>query len=149
MYSRSNVESFNIAKDKGLIGSNYLTWSPVRCAGPKYVRKLSVERNVLNTLELKCGNKAFGPLTSKGKNFYASLIKEKAKHSRGSTKLMSDFNLSEEETRKAFVLAKSVALETFVQCFQFKILNDILFLNTRLQKIGRIQSDICTFCQTH
>ena len=61
---------------------------------------------------------------------------------------MSDFNLSEEETRKAFVLAKSVALETFVQCFQFKILNDILFLNTRLAKIGRIQSDLCTFCQT-
>ena len=62
---------------------------------------------------------------------------------------MSDFNrLSEEETRKAFVLAKSVALETFVQCFQFKILNDVLFLNTRLAKIGRIQSDLCTFCQT-
>ena len=61
---------------------------------------------------------------------------------------MSDFNLSsEEETRKAFVLAKSVALETFVQCFQFKILN-ILFLNTRLAKIGRIQSDLCSFCQT-
>ena len=61
---------------------------------------------------------------------------------------MSDFNLSEEETRKAFVLAKSVALETFVQCFQFKILIDILFLNIRLAEIGRIQSDLCTFCQT-
>jgi len=58
---------------------------------------------------------------------------------------MSDFK---EETRKAFVLAKSVALETFIQCFQFKILNNILFLNTRLAKIRRIQSDICTFCQT-
>ena len=84
----------------------------------------------------------------KSKNFYASLILEKAKHSRGFVKLMSDFNLSEEETRKAFVLAKSVALETFVQCFQFKILNDILFLNTRVAKIGRIQSDLCSFCQT-
>ena len=28
---------------------------------------------------------------------------------------MWDFNLSEEEPQKAFVLAKSVALETFVQ----------------------------------
>ena len=148
MYSRNNVESFNIAKDKGLMGSNYLTWTAVRCAVPKYLRNLTVERNVLNTLELKCGNKDFDPLTSKSKHFYASLIKEKAKHSRGFIKLMSDFNLSEEETRKAFVLGKSVALETFVQCFQFKILNDILFLNTRLQKIGRIQSDLCTFCQT-
>ena len=97
MYSRNNVESFNIAKDKGLMGSNYLTWTAVRCAVPKYLRNLTVERNVLNTLELKCGNKDFDPLTSKSKNFYASLIKEKAKHSRGFTKLMSDFNFSEEE----------------------------------------------------
>ena len=148
MYSRNNVESFNIAKDKGLIGSNYLTWSAVCCAVPKYLRNLTVERNVLNTLELKCGNKDFDPLTSKSKNFYASFILEKAKHSRGFVKLMSDFNLSQEVTRKAFVLAKSVALETFVQCFQFKILNDILFLNTRLAKIGRIQSDLCSFRQT-
>ena len=148
MYSRNNVESFNIVKDKGLIGSNYLTWSAVRCAVPKYLRNLTVERNVLNTLQLKCGDKDFDPLESKSKNFYAYLIKEKAKHSRGFVKLMSAFNLSEEETRKAFVLAKSVAVETFVQCFQFKILNDILFLNTRLAKIGRIQSDLCSFCQT-
>ena len=121
MYSRNNVESFKIAKDKGLISSNYLTWSAVRWAVPKYLRNLTVERNVLNTLELKCGiNKDFDPLTSKSKNFYASLIKEKAKHSRGFVKIMSDFNLSEEETRKASLLAKSVVLETFVQCFQFK-----------------------------
>ena len=46
------------------------------------------------------------------------------------------------------MLVKSVALETFVQCFQFKILNNILVLNTRLVNIGRIQSDLCAFCQT-
>ena len=148
MFSRSNVESFSIAKDKGLIGSNYLTWSAVRCSVPKHLRNLIVDRNALNTLELKCGNKGFDPISSKSRNFYAFLIQEKAKHSRGFYKLMSNFNLSEEETRKAFVLLKSVALETFVQFFQFKILNDILFLNTRLLKIGRIQSDVCTFCRT-
>jgi len=95
----------------------------------KYLRNLIVDRNVLNTLELKCG-KDFDPLSSKNRNFYAFLIQEKAKHSRGFYKLMSDFNLSEEETPKTFVLANSVALETLVQCFQFKILNDILFYNT-------------------
>ena len=41
-----------------------------------------------------------------------------------------------------------MVIVVIVQCFQFKILNDILFLNTRLAKIGRIQSDLCTFCQT-
>ena len=33
-----------------------------------------------------------------------------------------------------------------MQCFQFKILNDILFTNSRLAKIGLIQNDLCTFC---
>ena len=69
--------------------------------------------------------KDFDPLSSNSRNFYAFLIQE-----------------------KAFVLLKSVALETFAQCFQFRILNNILFLNTRLAKIERIQSDLCTFCQT-
>ena len=122
IYSRNNVESFNIAKDKGLTGSNYLTWSAVRCSVPKYLRNLTVDRNVLNTLELKCGNKDFDPLWSKSKNFYAFLIQEKAKHSRGFYKTMSGFNLSEEETRKAFVLAKSVALETAI-CTMFSVQN--------------------------
>ena len=36
--------------------------------------------------------------------------------------------------------------ETYLQCFQFKILNDILFTNSRLAKIGLIQSDHCTLC---
>ena len=35
-----------------------------------------------------------------------------------------------------------------MQCFQFKILNDILFTNSRLAKIGLIQSDLCTFYNT-
>ena len=60
---------------------------------------------------------------------------------------MSDFSLSEDEVSKAFILIKSVVSETFVQSFQFKILNDILFLNSRLAKIGMIQNDLCTFCQ--
>ena len=54
---------------------------------------------------------------------------------------------SEDEVSKAFILIKSVVSETFVQSFQFKILNDILFLNSRLAKIGMIQNDLCTVCQ--
>ena len=35
-----------------------------------------------------------------------------------------------------------------MQCFQFKLLNDILYINYRLAKIGLIQSDLCTFYNT-
>ena len=33
-----------------------------------------------------------------------------------------------------------------MQCYQFKILSNILFTNSRLAKLGLIQSDLCTFC---
>ena len=48
--------------------------------------------------------------------------------------------------KKAFSLIRTCICETFVQCFQFKILNDILFTNSRLAEIGLIQSDLWTFC---
>ena len=33
----------------------------------------------------------------------------------------------------------------FIRSFQFKILNDITFTNSRLAKIGYVQDDSCTF----
>ena len=147
MFSLNNIDSFNMIKDKGLIGTNFLTWSAIRCSVPKHLRNLNVERNVLRTLEFKYGNKSFDPISSKSKDFYTLLIKEKAIFSRGFKKLMATHCLSEEEICKAFSLIKSIAFESFVRCFQFKILSDILFLNSRLVKIGAVESDRCTFCQ--
>ena len=86
---------------------------------PKYLRNPTVERNVLNTFEFKFVNKDFDPLTSKSKNFYAFLCK-KAKHSRGFTKLMSDFNLDEEETRKAFYWQNMLLLKHLYNVFSSK-----------------------------
>ena len=60
--------------------------------------------------------------------------------------MKSKFSIDEVETKKAFSLIRTCICETYVQCFQFKILNDILFTNSRLAKIGLIQSDLCTFC---
>lgn len=98
MYFWNNVEFFNIVKDKGLIGLNYLMWFVVCCVVLKYLRNFIVERNVLNIFELKCGiNKDFDFFMSKSKNFYVFFIKEKVKYLRGFVKFMLDFNLSEEE----------------------------------------------------
>ena len=60
--------------------------------------------------------------------------------------MKSKFSIDDVETKKAFSLIRTCICETYVQCFQFKILNDILFTNSRLAKIGLIQSDLCTFC---
>ena len=61
--------------------------------------------------------------------------------------MKSKFSIDDTETEKAFSLIRTCIWETYLQCFQFKILNDILFTNSRLAKIGLIQSDLCTFCK--
>ena len=47
---------------------------------------------------------------------------------------------------KAFLNLKTVSSETFIRSFQFKFLDDIIYTNVRLAKIGYVPKDTCTFC---
>ena len=67
--------------------------------------------------------------------------------SRGFTKLKEDFDLDDMTVSKAFLNLKTVSSETFMRSFQFKFLNDIIYTNVRLAKIGYVPEDICTFCE--
>ena len=147
-FDLSNTESFNLAKHNGLKDSNFLTWSGVRCAVPSHlkIRSREVNRDQVRSLQFKIGDKTFDPALSKSRDFYGLLTSCKATESRGFTKLKSKFSIDDVKTKKAFSLIRTCICETYVQCFQFKILNDILFTNSRLAKIGLIQSDLCTFC---
>ena len=51
-------------------------------------------------------------------------------------KLESDFSLSTDQVSQFFILPHSVALESYVKAFQYKVLNSILYTNTKLCKIG-------------
>ena len=61
--------------------------------------------------------------------------------------LKCEFNLSDEVLKKAFSLPHSVAFEPYVKTSQFKVLNSILYTNSKLHKIGHIADDLCTFCK--
>ena len=67
--------------------------------------------------------------------------------SRGFTKLKEDFDLDDMTVSKAFLNLKNVSSETFMRSFQFKFLNDIIYTNVRLAKIGYVPKDTCTFCE--
>ena len=62
--------------------------------------------------------------------------------------MKSKFSIDDDEAKKAFSLIKPCISETYVHCLQFKILNDILFTNSHLAKIGLVQIDLCSFCNT-
>ena len=57
-----------------------------------------------------------------------------------------DFDLDDISVSKAFLNLMAVSSETFIRSFQFKFLDDIIYTNERLAKIGYVLKDTCTFC---
>jgi len=136
MLLNMNLESYNIAKRKGLKQSNFLVWTGIPQAIPPNLKCSEFNKNELNSLEFQCGETRFNPLTSRSKNFYELLILRKARVSRGFIKWKEKFCLDDTAVSKAFLNVRSISSETFVRSFQFKILNDITFTNYCLAEIG-------------
>ena len=82
----------------------------------------------------KTNNRTF--LMKKSKDYYTKLISKKAKFSNNSLVLKRDFSLNEDQLRKVFLLPHMVCSEAYVKAFQYKVLNSILYTNTKLHKIG-------------
>ena len=60
----------------------------------------------------------------------------------------SDFNLPDDHLRECFLLPHSVELESYVKALQCKVLNNILYTNKKVFKIGYNWSDdVCSFCE--
>ena len=90
----------------------------------------------------------FNATTKKSKEFYALLIKQKAPLPYIANKLQGDFNLTNDQLRQIFQLSHSVTLESYVKAFQYKVLNSILYTNTKLHKMGFRTNDLCSFCKS-
>ena len=93
-------------------------------------------------------NNDFNTLTKKSKDYYALLIRRRAQLSKNALVLKNDFNLTEDQLEKVFLLPHIVCFEPFVKAFQYKVLNSILYTNFKLCKIGYIADDKCTFCKS-
>ena len=62
--------------------------------------------------------------------------------------LRQTFNLSVDHVKKIFWLPHKVSFEPYIKAFQYKVLNLILYTNTKLFKIGYISDDKCSFCKS-
>ena len=83
----------------------------------------------------------------KSKDYYSLLVRKKAQFPNIAKKLQSDFSLSADQLSQFFMLSHSVALESYVKAFQYKVLNSILYNYTKLCEIGFKTDDLCSFCE--
>ena len=92
------------------------------------------------------GDNNFDVTKGKSKDYYNLLIREKAKPPNIIQKLQSNFNFNSDNLKQIFKLPHSITVESYVKAFQYKVINSILYTNTKLYKIGYRTNDLCTFC---
>ena len=51
--------------------------------------------------------------------------------------------------KKVFMIPRLAAIESSVRVFQYKLLNNTLYLNARLYKMKITENPLCTFCHKH
>ena len=92
------------------------------------------------------GDNIFDVTKGKSKDYYTLLIREKAKPPNIIQKLQSNFHFNGDHLKQIFTLPHSIVVESYVKAFQYKVINSILYTNTKLYKIGFRTNDLCTFC---
>ena len=100
------------------------------------------------SLILTIDNKEFDILEKKSKDYYMLIKRIIAQCPKNSKHLCQDFNLTQDQLKKVFLLPHEVAFEPYLKAFQYKVPNSILFTNIKLCKIGYIQDDKCSLCKT-
>ena len=80
---------------------------------------------------------------------YNSLVKSLKKPSTSKNTLEKILDISNEDLPTIYMIPQMVTIESSLRIFQYKILNNILFLNNRLFKFGQVQSPLCSLICKH
>ena len=77
------------------------------------------------------------------------LLCKKAQFPNRSLTLKREFDLTGDQLQRVYILPRTVCCEPYIKAFQYKVLNCILYTNTKLYKIGFSTDDTCSFCKSH
>ena len=146
-FDLNNIDSYELIA-KHIQKTNFLEWTGLRHSVPLDLRIAyhNPDHTALSpSFKIDCG--LFDITKKKSKDYYSLFVRKKACFPNNTRKLKCDFNLTDESLKKAFSLPHSVAFEPYVKAFQFKILNYILYTNSKLHKSGYIADDLRSFCK--
>ena len=142
IFESDNKQSHDFYRQKGL-KTDFLTWTGLTLSVPKEFRSFELLPET-DSIDFKHNNIQFDVYRAKCKHFYKLLITAKAKLPNMSKKLISDFDISN-SLEEIYSLPKTVASETYIWSFQYRVLNYILYTNSFF-KIDLSLNDKCTFC---
>ena len=83
------------------------------------------------------------------KEIYNTLVKSKVLPPTSQKHFLALFQAESLPWKKIYILARSVSLDSYSRIFQYKCLNNILYLNLPLFRMGISDSSLCSYCQEH
>ena len=132
LFELDTANSFTIVSKK-ISKINYLIWAGLRHSVPKHLKNSNYLRSEISLI-LTIDNNEFDILEKKSKDYYMLIKRVIAQCPKNSKYLCQDFNLTQDQLKKVFLLPHEVAFEPYLKAFQYKVLNSILFTNKKLCK---------------
>ena len=83
----------------------------------------------------------------KTNQIYDSLVRKTFIPPTAKKTLSGKFEIGEELWPKIYMLSSKCAIDTRTRVFQYKILNNVLYLNKHLYKMKGVESPLCSLCQ--
>ena len=136
LFNLNNTESFDVIVKRSR-KANFLVWTGLRFSVPNYLKNNIITATPSTTSPtLTIGDQVFDVTEKKSKQYYSLLIDKKVQLPSAAGKVQKEFNFSLDQLKQLFILPHKVTLEPYVRAFQYKVLNSILYTNSKLYKIG-------------
>ena len=100
-----------------------------------------------NTSQYKAATQHYMIPNMSVKAAYNSLVKSLKKPPTSKNTLEKILDISNVDWPTIYMIPQVVTIESSLRTFQYKILNNIIFLNNRLFKFGQVQSPLCSLCK--
>ena len=126
---------------------DFLSW----CGLLNSMPKLQIKPAVVNSLDedrwpLSVNDKVIDINSLTSRQIYGDLVYLKYRAPSTQQYFISKFGRNDIEWSQVYLIPHSTSIDMKTRIFQFKILNNILYLNARLYKMGIVSSPKCFLC---
>jgi len=155
VWDKNSGPNWDIMKQKGWRDQEYLVWRSIIDAMPSDWRKQLRETSQTTKPQLvksKCielSNKLIPVSKVKTKMIYWELVKHKSKVPTSQSSISEKLNNPDIEWSSVYSRIYKNTIDTKLRAFQYKMLNNCLFLNKDLHKFKIVESPNCTFCLSY
>ena len=145
-----------VSQEFSLNPTHFLKWygvlKSIQSCWKKTLKGYSTEDNILSEEDSQCGIEANGKFIQlnsvTAKLVYKLHVSQKSSPPTSKRLLPNKFKIDDQNIwSSVYLLPASVTLDTKIRMFQYKILNNILYLNQRLYRMNLVESPLCSLCK--